>query len=109
MPSVDYLEASSLGRVRSVPYETPMPNGGIKTNELKPTEGLVQTNSPRYSRKIIVFRRKTYRIASLVAEAFHGPRPDGLDVSHLDQNSFNNRPENLCYETRKENINRRFN
>lgn len=83
-----------------------MPQGGFKTNQLKPTYGVTQTMSKGYSRKIIVFRRKTYRVASLVAAAFLGPKTDGLDVSHLDENSFNNCSDNLCYETRSQNLNR---
>lgn len=45
-------------------------------------------------------RRKVPR---LVAEAFHGPRPDGLQIRHMDGDSSNNRPDNLRYGTAKEN------
>ena len=106
MPDVEYLYASSLGRVCSEPYQTNMPNGGFKTNQLNPTYGVTQTTSKGYSRKIIVFRRKTYRVASLVSAAFLGPKPEGFDVSHKDEDSFNNCESNLCYETRKKNLNR---
>lgn len=106
VPSVEHLWASSLGRVCSEPYFTPMPNGGFKTNKLEPTYGTTQKMSKSYSRKIIVFRRKSYKISSLVAEAFLGPRPFGYDVSHKDEDSFNNQSDNLLYETRKENLNR---
>ena len=105
VPNVDYLYASNIGRVCSEPYLTKMPKGGYKTNQLKPTYGFTQTHK-NYSRKIIVFRRKTYRVATLVAAAFLGPRPEGFDVSHKDENSFNNCESNLCYETRKKNLNR---
>ena len=40
---------------------------------------------------------------SLVAEAHHGPRPEGLDVCHLNHKRHDNRPENLTYGTRQEN------
>ena len=82
-----------------------MPHGGYKVNQLSPTYGFDQKNSKNYTRKIVVFRRKTYRVAPLVAEAFHGRRPEGLDVSHKDENSFNNCPSNLEYTTRKVNLN----
>ena len=49
-------------------------------------------------------KRHYERIASLVAMAFIGPRPDGLVVRHLDGNLLNNKPENLSYGTQKENI-----
>lgn len=45
----------------------------------------------------------TKRIHELVAAAFIGPRPDGLEVRHLDGNPRNNRLENLCYGTKVEN------
>lgn len=42
-------------------------------------------------------------IHSLVAEAFIGARPDGLEVAHLDGVRDNNVAENLMYATRLEN------
>lgn len=43
----------------------------------------------------------------LVCTAFHGPRPDGLEVSHLDGNQLNNRADNLAWETKSQNQLRR--
>ena len=39
----------------------------------------------------------------LVAEAFHGPIPEGLDVCHANHVRNDNRPENLHFGTRSEN------
>jgi hypothetical protein len=39
----------------------------------------------------------------LVTGAFIGPRPDGMQVRHLDGNKLNNRTENLSYGTPSEN------
>lgn len=39
----------------------------------------------------------------LVTTAFHGPRPSGLLVRHLDGNRLNNRATNLCWGTGTEN------
>ncbi len=46
---------------------------------------------------------KTYNVHKLVAEAFIGPRPEGLQVRHLDGNPRNNNVTNLVYGTSKEN------
>lgn len=42
-------------------------------------------------------------VSGVVAEAFIGPRPDGLLVLHSDGNSRNNAAYNLRYGTQKEN------
>lgn len=38
-----------------------------------------------------------------VCEAFHGSRPDGKEVAHVNGNPGDNRPENLRWKTRTEN------
>lgn len=48
--------------------------------------------------------RHRMRVHQLVAEAFIGPRPPGQDVRHLDDNKDDNRPGNLAYGTRRENL-----
>ena len=44
-------------------------------------------------------------IHQLVLEAFEGPCPDGMQVSHLDESRDNNRLSNLAYATPVENAN----
>lgn len=97
-----FLMASSLGRIKSEPYERSMPNGGIRTYQLSPTYGYWVKDRKRY---IIRWQGKTYRIARIVCEAFHGPPKEGEVVMHLDENSQNNRPENLKWGSQKENLN----
>lgn len=48
-------------------------------------------------------QRKCATAHSLVAHCFHGPRPDGLQVRHLDGDPHNNRAPNLAYGTAKQN------
>jgi hypothetical protein len=45
----------------------------------------------------------TYQVHSLVMLAFVGPRPYGNEVRHLNGNKLDNRLENLCYGTVREN------
>lgn len=48
--------------------------------------------------------QRTRTIHSIVAEAFHGPKPlPGYEVRHLDGNRLNNVPQNLAWGTRSEN------
>ena len=44
----------------------------------------------------------------LVAEAFHGPRPNGYVVDHKDENKLNNHATNLQYISRSENQKKSF-
>ena len=46
---------------------------------------------------------RPYRVHRLVAEAFLGPRPEGLDTRHGPGGTRDNRIVNLCYGTRIEN------
>lgn len=48
-------------------------------------------------------RRKHPKVRTVVAEAFHGPRPAGRVIRHLDGNELNNRADNLAYGTIAEN------
>ena len=53
-------------------------------------------------------RRVSWDIHVLVCLAFHGPRPDGFQASHLNGNSHDNRPENLAWETPRDNTSRKL-
>lgn len=44
----------------------------------------------------------------LVAECWHGPKPDGLECDHIDHNIHNNHYSNLRYVTKAENLARRI-
>lgn len=43
------------------------------------------------------------KVASVVCETFHGPRPAGMQVAHEDGNPLNDAASNLSWKTSKEN------
>lgn len=103
VPSVPQLMVSSEGRVMVAPYQAPMPKGGVRFYGGEPHFGIWNKADSRF---IIVYKGHTYKIASLVCEAFNGDRPSEAAVCmHIDENSANNRPSNLQWGTQKENLN----
>ncbi len=101
IPSLPEYEASSYGRVRRRQYVAAMPRGGERRYGGKAWPG-----SWDGKRFVFVFRGKTYRVAPLICEAFHGPKPaPALVCKHGDENSRNNWPDNLSWGTQKENLN----
>lgn len=52
------------------------------------------------SRNNVKFHKRVHKV---VAEAFIGPCPDGMEVAHNDGNPKNNNVNNLRYATRKDN------
>lgn len=60
----------------------------------------------RYMQVGISGRRKVL-VHCVVAAAFLGPCPDGMEVSHKNGNSHENRASNLCYETPVQNNQRK--
>lgn len=87
-------EVSSLGRVRS------LPGGKRRGKVLKP--GKV-CGYPTYGLSAGVGQKRRYRVYLLVAAAFIGPRPDGLEVCHNNGDKSDNRAVNLRYDTRNAN------
>jgi hypothetical protein len=86
---------SDLGRVRSH-------KNGLRI--------MSATIAKRGYRTVALMRngeRSTRYVHHLVAEAFVGPRPDGMDCAHLDGTRTNNVPSNLRWVTRKENLSHR--
>lgn len=90
VPERQGYEASSLGRVRG-------PRGRVIKPQL----------DGRYYRVSTVRGRgvkRSDRVHRLVAAAFLGPCPDGLQCDHVDGDRFNNQPQNLRYVTFDENM-----
>lgn len=103
VPSCPTILASSEGRIMVVPYEASMPHGGLRQYGGQPHFGVWAKDNGRF---ITHYKGKTYRVARLVCEAFHGrpPFPDAVCM-HVDENAANNRADNLKWGTQKENLN----
>jgi hypothetical protein len=92
----DY-EVSSFGRVRRVTG-----GQGAKVGRVLTWHVCVSTAYPT----IRFFRdgKRTARcVHQVVARAFHGPRPEGMHIRHLDGNTMNCAAINLAYGTASEN------
>jgi len=101
--SLPAYEASSLGRMRRVPFTGAMPHGGFRTYGGKEWFGAWSKVDERFQ---ITYRGHSYKVARLICEAFHGPPPfPGAVCMHLDEDSRNNRADNLAWGTQRENMN----
>jgi len=82
------------------PRVAPLPNGGTRQYG-----GTARTGSWDGDRYILMWRGKSYKVARLVCEAFHGKPPQRAVCMHVDENARNNNPANLKWGTQKENLN----
>lgn|SRR5690625_1487415 len=106
MPVADtdgYYEISSFGQLRSVDRIVRRSDGRTRRFQGKTIRPGVMPTGHLTVCLGINGKRKTTQIHRLVAGAFLGPRPDGMEVRHLDGNPQNNRLGNLAYGTRSEN------
>ena len=61
-----------------------------------PRGKMLSEHTPRHGYPTTcVYPKKTVLVHRLVAEAFHGPCPDGYECDHINKNQTDNRPENL--------------
>jgi hypothetical protein len=99
-----YYEASTLGRIRSLDRIIMCPNGQARSLRgcvLRPVLRADGHLGVRLSRD---GQGQTRLVHSLVALAFLGPLPPGLEVCHNDGNPVNNRPENLRHGSHASNM-----
>lgn len=109
VPSCLGVTASSFGRIKFPDSAAKMPRGGIREYKTKPIFG-TKTKASKTARHeyfgVISSKFGNLKVHRLVCEAFHGPPPEGKPfVLHADENSLNNRPENLSWGSQKENLN----
>lgn len=90
IPGCEY-EASSEGRIRRTK------TGRVVKPFVDPlqTYGRITVYGGAKRRKVMVHR--------LVALAYLGPLPEGMEIDHINSNRFDNRPANLRYVTPEQN------
>jgi hypothetical protein len=103
----DY-SVSNLGRIRSN-HRVVMRKNGVP-NTVR--ERILKPNLRRDGYYVFgvggTRPQKSFTVHSAVIAAFVGPRPEGLEINHIDGDKTNNRLDNLEYCTRAENIQHAF-
>lgn len=103
----DLYEVSDEGRVRSFDRTTHFVDGRIRHFEGKVLNPYRSPGPKNYFR-VALTRGKQIRnvgVHLLVLEAFVGPRPDGMDGCHWDDDESDNRLSNLRWDTPSSNQN----
>lgn len=96
-------EVSDWGRVRSLDrkvlnrYGTTSLVADRMLRTYTTNQGYLRINLTRGNQK------RNFFVHALVLAAFVGPRPNGLQIRHLDGNQLNNTLQNLTYGTASEN------
>lgn len=98
-----YYEVSSTGLVRSLDRTVVCANGVEKRLKGRALQCFEQPSGHLFVGLRRGEGKKMFRVHSAVMLAFVGPRPNGLEVRHLDGNPKNNSLENLAYGTRSQN------
>jgi hypothetical protein len=94
----EYLVGEPM--VASLTYRMLVSNDGKRF--WNPDTGKFHKVSRRCNYLAIHLRGRSVRCHYIVADAFHGPRPKGLTIDHINRKKHDNRPENLKYITQSE-------
>jgi hypothetical protein len=109
-PVVGYegiYEISSIGRIRGITRTVEIRHwhGGKESRVVLGKVGNHRLDKDGYLSVLLSNRkRQLKKIHALVAEAFIGPRQDGMTVNHKDGNKANNSPGNLEYLSASDNL-----
>lgn len=102
-PLFDVYEISNFGNVRRRLTRRRYKAG----MEIKQFFFNGKNSKSRGYKKITITRdgkHTSFRVHTLVAQAFLGKKPDGYSINHKDMNKANNRIDNLEYVTQKQNM-----
>lgn len=112
-PVIDYeglYEVSSLGRVRSVERNVPTRNKWNNSVGTLHVKGRMMKLVPKDTGRLQTMlskegHKRQWQVHQLVARAFLGPKPSPKhEVCHNDGDHLNNRPGNLRWGTKSENM-----
>jgi Mor family transcriptional regulator len=105
VPGQSGYEVSDLGRTRSW-----IGKGATQYRKSRITPLILKPNlNPvRKRRYVTLTHRKTFYVCHLVLRTFVGPCPKGMEACHRNGKSFDDRLENLRWDTRSSNIADKF-
>ena len=95
-------QCSRCGRVRSLDRDVGGPYGSKRRIKGKELKSSINTHGYKNGFLCKDGKYKTYRVHALVALVWIGPRPDGFDISHIDENQTHNDASNLRYLSKSE-------
>ena len=97
-------EVSSHGRVRSLDRTVTYSDGRVRRYKGKVLRATLSSGGYPCVSLYSQGKEKRRYVHSLVAEAFIGTRPKGMEVCHNDGDPANNRLDNLRYDTHSDNM-----
>ena len=107
-----FYEASDQGRVRSLDRGCfqGAKNGSVKYHTLKGRVLSQFVGTKQIGRLCVGLNRqgkkKKWDVHCVIARTFIGPRPEGLEIDHVNGDFLDNRACNLEYVTSQENVRR---
>lgn len=99
-----YYEVSDHGRIKSLPRRLRGRGTNKRITRIKILRPRVNGSGYLTFMPCINYATKSITIHSVVMLAFIGPRPDGMQIDHVDYNKKNNCLSNLRYCTPRQNM-----
>lgn len=98
-------EVSNLGRVRSLDRQVWMAASSRCESHWHSCRGRVLRpgRMNKFGHLSVALGKGNSRCVHALVAAFHGPRPEAMDVCHRDGDATNNAADNLYYGTRSDN------